>query len=126
VGLKLEAEMASQPNLGWTPERRSEGALRLKAVARHGAAESAGLEVGDELLALNRQRLKRVEDLESLFPAPPIAGEPISVLFCRDGVVRDTSLTPEPPAISRWWLQTDPEASSEVHQRRRQWLELVP
>jgi predicted metalloprotease with PDZ domain len=126
VGLKLEAEMASQPNLGWTPERSSEGVFRLKAVARHGAAESAGLEVGDELLALNRQRLRRVEDLESLFPAPPIAGGPISVLFCRDGLVRDTSLTPEPPAISRWWLQTDPEASSEAHQRRRQWLELVP
>jgi len=118
--------MASQPNLGWTPERSPEGALRLKAVARHGAAESAGLEVGDELLALNRQRLRRVEDLESLFPAAPIAGEPLTVLFCRDGLVRHTLLTPEVPAISRWWLRSDPEACPAAHERRRQWLGLVP
>jgi predicted metalloprotease with PDZ domain len=124
VGLTLEPETASHPNLGWGVERMAEGGLRLKSVARQGAAESAGLEVGDELMALNRQRLRKLEDLQTLNAFQ--AGETLTVLFSRDGMVRDTCLTPEPPAITSWCLRHDPEASPEALQRRRQWLELVP
>ena len=55
VGLRLEAEPAALPNAGWQLDQPACGGLRLKSVARKGPAENAGLEVGDELLALNRR-----------------------------------------------------------------------
>ncbi|MFN5464927.1 MAG: M61 family metallopeptidase [Cyanobacteriota bacterium] len=128
VGLNLEGEPSSHPNLGWQLEASQAGGLRLKSVARHGAAEAAGMDVGDELLALNQHRLRRNEDLDSLFaclsPNPSLAS--LTVLFSRDGLVRETVLTPAPPAISRWQLRLDPQASPAALERRRQWLELVP
>jgi predicted metalloprotease with PDZ domain len=126
VGLTLRPEFAVQPDAGWQVERRPEGGLRLKSVSRHGAAEAAGLEVGDELLALDRQRVGQVKDLEAILQSPPTPSAPRSILFCRDGLVRDTRLTPGPPAITRWSLHPDPEATTAALERRRQWLELVP
>ncbi len=41
------------------------GALRVQSIMRHGVAEAAGLSVGDELLALDQWRLKRVDDLNA-------------------------------------------------------------
>jgi len=125
VGLTLKPESAVQPDAGWRVEQRPEGGLRLKSVSRHGPAEAAGLDVGDELLALNRQRVEHVKDLESILLSPPACDAPLAVLFSRDGLIRDTRLTPGPPAITRWSLHSDPEASTEVLERRRQWLELV-
>jgi hypothetical protein len=82
--------------------------------------------VGDELLALNSQRLHHLEDLEPHLSARAVASGPIQVLFCRDGQVRDTRLTPAPPGICRWRLRRDPDANPEALIRRRHWLELVP
>ena len=126
VGLTLEAETAAQPDLGWRLERIPEGPLRLSAVARHGPAEDAGLEVGDELMALNRQRLRRIEDVEALFEGPGHGDQPIAVLFCRDGLVRDTQLTPGPRPTSRWRLESVSDPTPMALERRRRWLELVP
>lgn len=126
VGLKLCPESATQPDAGWQVEHRPEGRLLLKSVVRHGAAEAAGLEVGDELLAVDHQRVLQVKDLETILPASPGAGAPRTILFCRDGRVRDTKLIAGPPAITRWTLRPDPEPTTEVLERRRQWLELVP
>ena len=126
VGLTLEAESALHPDAGWQVDCRSGGGLQLSAVLRHGPAESAGLEVGDELLAVNRQRMGQVKDLEAILQSPVASEAPLAILFSRDGLVRDTRLSPGPPAITRWSLRCDPEASSEVLERRRQWLELVP
>lgn len=128
VGLKLEAETACQPDLGWQLDPCREGSLHVKAVAREGAAEGAGLEVGDELLALNGVRLRRSEDLTSFWQGMSAvkAAEPLSLLFCRDGLVRDTVLMPAPAGISCWHLRPDPQASPAAVERRRQWLELVP
>lgn len=126
VGLILRPESAIQPDGGWQVERRPEGGVLLKSVVRYGAAEAAGLEVGDELLAVDRQRVGQVKDLEAILQASPATGTPRTVLFCRDGFVRDTQLTPGPPAITRWTLHPDPEATTGALDRRRQWLELVP
>ncbi len=126
VGLTLEAEPATQSDPGWVVESLPAVGLRLKGVARHGAAETAGLDVGDELLALDSQRLHHLEDLEPHLSARAEAAGPIQVLFCRDGQVRDTRLTPAPPGIRRWRLRRDPDANPEALARRRQWLELVP
>ena len=126
VGLTLKAESAAHPDAGWHLERRPEGTLHLKSVSRHGAAEAAGLEVGDELLALNRLRVRKLSDLEAILEIPAANKASLTVLFSRDGRVYDTQLSPGPPPITRWCLHGDPEASREALERRRQWLELVP
>lgn len=41
------------------------GSLRVQAVMRHGLAERMGLSAGDELLALDPWRLRKVEDLQT-------------------------------------------------------------
>ena len=100
----------------------------LKQVLRDGPAEAAGLQVGDELLAYERQRLKREDDLNQLLrfsaasPAAPVA----EVLFVRQGRVRQAHLVTEPPRVKRWSLEEDPQASEEQRQRRRRWLSLQP
>lgn len=128
VGLRLEAETAALPNLGWQLEQPAAGGLRLKTVAREGAAEIAGLEVGDELLAINGRRLRRTADVEAVLgtagPSDPVA--PLALLFCRQGLVRQTTLHPHPPANQRWRLHPLPEVGPAALERRRQWLELVP
>ncbi|MFM7170216.1 MAG: M61 family metallopeptidase [Cyanobium sp.] len=126
VGLTLKAELATHSDAGWQLEQRPQGGVQLKSVHRLGPAESAGLQVGDEVLAVNRQRVQRSEDLETIFRSPLASNVPVDVLFVRDGVVRDAKLTPGLPPVSRWCLQPDPEASSAALERCRQWLELVP
>jgi predicted metalloprotease with PDZ domain len=123
VGLRLEAEQASLPFLGWQLDAPVDGGLRLKSVARRGPAEEAGLEVGDELIALGRRRLGKVADLEAALAGP---SPPRDLLFCRQGMVRETTLTPQPPAVQRWRLRPLAEASPAALERRRRWLELVP
>jgi predicted metalloprotease with PDZ domain len=128
VGLEPRAEMAARPAVGWQLDPSPEGGPRLKTVARRGAAENAGLEVGDELLALNRHRVRRVAEVEALLGSadPSPSAPPLEILFARQGLVRETTLVPEPPAIERWRLLPLPEASSAALERRRRWLELVP
>ncbi|MFN9546663.1 MAG: M61 family metallopeptidase [Cyanobacteriota bacterium] len=128
VGLRLEAEAAGLPCLGWHLDQPAEGGLRLRGVARQGPAENAGLEVGDELIALNQRRVRRTADLEALLVRAEAEGPgaPLSLLFCRQGLVRETTLLPQPPTSQRWWLRPDSEVSPEALERRRRWLELVP
>ncbi|MEB3317294.1 MAG: M61 family peptidase [Cyanobacteriota bacterium] len=128
VGLRLEAESAAFPSAGWLLDPASEGGLRLTSVARLGAAENAGLEVGDELIALQQRRVRRVADVEALLAGfgGPSTATPLAVMFCRQGLVRHTTLHLQHPAIQRWRLRPVPEASPAVLERRRQWLELVP
>jgi len=48
------------------------------------------------------------------------------VLYCRDGLVRQTQLACDPPAIERWRLSIDPGASSGTAKARSRWLSLLP
>lgn len=126
VGLKLEPEVAHQPSLDWRVEQGETGHLHVKFVSRDGVAEAGGLQVGDELMALDLQRLHRKEDLEVFLEGSAKEGKPLQVLFARDAQVRQTSLLPGPPAIKCWTLRADPGASPGAVERRHQWLELVP
>ncbi len=128
VGLTLEPEVASHPDWGWQAEHLPQGMMRLKAVARHGAAEAAGLQVGDELIALDRRRIRELDALEfRSSPAQPApTGHAVPVLYARDGMVRDATITPGAPAIQRWSLRALDDADALALERRRRWLELVP
>ena len=105
---------------------RLEGrATTLARVARAGAAERAGLQVGDELLALDGHRLRSPEDGRRLLIGCGSAAA-VTVLYCRDGLVRQTQLVCEPPAIERWRLCIDAAAAAHTAEARRRWLSLLP
>jgi predicted metalloprotease with PDZ domain len=121
VGLQLLAETSGHANAGWDLES-SQGSVRLRRVSRQGAAERAGLEVGDELLAINSERLVSPELAAGLIgPAAEV-----ELLFCRDGRVRTTMLDPGEPALERWQLRSDPGADPTRIAARQRWLSLLP
>ena len=122
VGLVLSAETSPHPTPGWQLDGRG---TTLARVARAGAAERAGLQVGDELLALDRHRLRSPEDVRRRLMGCGSAGA-ITVLYCRDGLVRQTKLTCEPPGIERWRLLIDAAAAAHTAEARARWLSLLP
>ena len=95
----------------------------LKRVLRHSPAEKCGLMVGDELIALDGQRLRQKEDLkvmlETLKPQ-----ECITVLYGRDERVHSATLGLDPASVNEWCLQLNPAAGPESQERRRRWLML--
>lgn len=121
VGLKLVPQPAASAWLGLVVKVEPSGLL-VQRVHRHGPAESAGLAVGDEVLALDGERLRQADALKTGWTA----GQGRELLFCRRGRVRRCQLTPEPAAVEAWRLESDPAAPPQALERRRQWLSLLP
>jgi predicted metalloprotease with PDZ domain len=126
VGLSLNAISSSHPFTGWQVESSVVSGLKINQVMRDGPAEVAGLQVGDELLAIERCRVRVEDDLTSLLDQRAREGEPLEILFCRDGQVQLTCLRPSAPEVIRYQLNANPGPSPAALQRRRQWLALVP
>lgn len=122
VGLQLKPHPAGSPWLGWQLELTPAGLL-VHRVLRGGPAEAAGLMVGDELIALAGERLRRPEDLPALLTTQK-SGPCLSLHFVRDGRLRSTSIQPGLPEVERWSLEPLPEASDAMLQRRGRWLAL--
>jgi len=126
VGLSLIALPASHPFPGWQVDSPGPSGLRIKQVMRDGPAEVAGLQVGDELLAIEGLRVMAENDLTTLMVQRAREGEPLAILFCRDGQVQQTCLRPAAPEVVGYRLNAKPGASAAALQRRREWLALVP
>ena len=126
VGVRLVSESCRTPHMGWTTEADGKGALRLKRVERDGPAERAGLQVGDELLAIEGQRLLHPQDLDPIWAAGDLFSPSLTILFCRDGMVRHAVVCPSPPAIKVWRLEIDPACGEGKRERRLRWLRLEP
>ena len=125
VGLRLEPVQPSGVALGWQLEQRPSGGLWVTRTHRDGPAQQAGLQVGDELIALGPERLRQQEDLNQLL-ATVEPGEPLELLVSREGLLRRANLHPVPAKPDRWQLQVDGDASALAHQRRDAWLQLKP
>jgi predicted metalloprotease with PDZ domain len=125
VGLRLVPEMGSQPFAGWQPEAATGAALMLRRVDRDGPAQRAGLQVGDELLAVNGQRVRAEDDLAGLLGKPE-QPQTVEVLFCREGTVRRLPLRPDPAVVVCWRLESLERPDRATLDRRRRWLELRP
>nr|MBW0174442.1 PDZ domain-containing protein [Vulcanococcus sp.] len=121
VGLFLDAEMASTPWAGLTP-RQEAGGLLAARVVRGGPAEQAGLMVGDELLAIDGQRLRRPEDLQTVLRSDGSQ----ELLITRRSQLRRLNLCCAPPQVDRYQLKRNPAASPAVLERQRLWLQQQP
>ncbi len=121
VGLRLVPNPTQFAWLGLAVKAEPSGLL-LQRVHRHGPAEQAGLAVGDELLALDGERLSQAEALKTGWTP----GQSRELLFCRRGRVRTCQFTAAPPEVEVWRLDNDPASGADALERRRQWLSLLP
>ncbi len=126
VGLRLLPEPCEHVDPGLQVEVAASGGLQLRRVARDGAGQRAGLQVGDELLAMAGRRLRSPEDLTAALRSLAVTAEALPLLVCREGLVRERILMPDPPAVARWRLEITPEAPASARERRRRWSCLQP
>jgi len=125
VGLRLDPVQPTAVALGWQLESRPAGGLWVSRIQRGGPAQQAGLQVGDELIAVGPERVRQHDELNQVL-ALASPGTPLDLLACREGLLRRFSLLPAPPRIERWQLVVDPAAPPLAHQRRAAWLQLRP
>jgi predicted metalloprotease with PDZ domain len=122
VGVALRHEKAGfAASLGL---RLSEGALtgvQIKAVLAGSAAAAAGLSAGDELLAVDGWRIRRLDDALGWIDR----STPFELLLVRDQRVRTLRVTPDAtgPLAQTLTLQLDDKPAPATLARRRAWLD---
>jgi predicted metalloprotease with PDZ domain len=99
--------------LGESPQ----GGLKVQAVMRGSAAERAGLAAGDELIAVDGWRLRKLDD--GLLAG--VLDRPMPLLACRDQRLLHLSL-PAAHVEGNVTLTLDTAASRAAVRRRMQWL----
>jgi hypothetical protein len=82
--------------------------------------------VGDELIALDHERVRSVDDFNALLSAASKERSGRCLTLCREGLLRSLTLVPEPPAVQRWTLVDASTVTAEMQSRRRRWLALQP
>ena len=92
--------------------------LLVRRVVRDSPGEDAGLSPGDELLAINGERLRRTEQFEQWLQP----GVEQNLLVCSDGRVRTVPIQPRAPQPSSWSLRIDPQASEAACRLRSHWF----
>jgi predicted metalloprotease with PDZ domain len=101
--------------------RLTEGAMsgvRVRSVQRGSAAERAGLAAGDELLAADGWRLRRLEDLRQWCPP----GRPFELLLARDQRVLSLQVPPATAASALCSLSLAHRPPPAVLALRQAWL----
>jgi predicted metalloprotease with PDZ domain len=103
--------------------RLSEGpvsGVQVKAVLRGSAAERAGIAAGDELLAVDGWRIRRLDDAQAWVAA----GEPFELLLVRDQRVLTRRVTPaSQPAAGTVSLLPADKPSKAASALKRAWLD---
>ena len=124
VGLELIPETETHLDLGAGVELKG-GQLWVQRVNRHGPASQAGLMVGDELVALDAERLRHPEDLDALLNLKR-SGQLCQLLVARDGLIRSLTITPATPSIKAWTLGLVADQTEQTTAQRNRWLSLQP
>lgn len=94
----------------------------VRKVLRGRAADQIGLQVGDELIALQGYRVSGDNWTNLLSYYQP--GDRAQLMISRRGRLMQLELPLEAPQPPSWQLEIDPEASSIQQQRLRIWLQL--
>jgi predicted metalloprotease with PDZ domain len=122
VGLTLERSArrdAAPASLG-VRLRLEAGRAVVEAVPRGGAAHRAGIDPGDEIIAIADRRLPegRLElPLHGLSP-----GTTVPVLIARDTWIRTLAVTLSPPVLTEAKVVPLPDASEPARQLYEKWM----
>jgi predicted metalloprotease with PDZ domain len=117
VGLQLEPVMATRPWTGFTARVQS-GQLLVSRVWRFAPAEQAGLMVGDEIVALDQERLLQPEQLEAALRSD----QPQKLLIARCSQLHELELSSAPPAVDFYRLSALGHVSELQQRQQQQWL----
>ena len=120
LGLVLEPVLASHPDAGWTL-READGTVWIDRTVPAGAAESAGLVAGDELLALRDWRCHNLQRSQQLLHG----SDPCQVIYSRRGRIASTELSLRKAGVERHRLAWDPGATREARLLRDQWFQII-
>jgi predicted metalloprotease with PDZ domain len=121
MGVRFQAVAASgRAWLGMTT-RNDGGRLVVSQIRRETPASVAGLNVDDEILAINDFRVRADQLATRLEQYRP--GETVTLLIARREQIRrlEVVLGEEPPR--RWRLEVDPAATGAQQQQRARWLQ---
>ena len=124
VGLELIPETETHLDLGASVEVKG-GQLWVQRVDRQGPASQAGLMVGDELVALDAERLRHPDDLGVMLDLKR-SGHQRQLLIARDGRMRNLTITPASPSIKAWSLGLVAGQTEQTTTQRNRWLGLQP
>ncbi len=117
LGLRFEPTADQKDAPGWLGVTL-DGAV-VREVLRDTPAHAAGLNVGDELLAIGEHRVSEGWDAALRRHRP---GEELSLLVARRGLLRRLSAKLGRKPSETWTLQADPTASEAQRLARKSWL----
>ncbi len=121
VGLRVERSTRHDAKASLGLRSRADGPRTLvTAVPRGGGAQRAGIDVGDELIAIGDKRIE-AGGVEAAL-AGKRAGEAVPVLIAKDGRTMTREVTLEPPRADRVKLVLRTDASPEARARFEGWL----
>jgi predicted metalloprotease with PDZ domain len=122
VGISWKAEAPNlAQRLGLKVSESALTGIKVSQVLRGGAAQAAGVAVGDELLALDGWRLRRLDDAQRILNVSPES----TLLVCRDQRVLSLSLSVlghEGGVQGGVQLSETPLAAHPEAARRKAWL----
>jgi predicted metalloprotease with PDZ domain len=122
LGVQAQAERAGlAAALGLRLSEGPVSGVQVKSVLAGSAAAAAGLSAGDELLAIDGWRIRRLDDAQAWIQRE----QPITVLLVRDQRVLTRVVQPQPasPLASTLALQLQDKLPRAVAARRRAWLD---
>ena len=93
----------------------------MAAVLRGSAAQRAGIDAGDELLAIGERRVETASSMESAL-APLRAGDRTTVLVVREGKTRALEVTLEAAPAGRAKIVPKKDATDAERALYRAWI----
>ncbi len=127
IGLAVRRERAperkAKVSLG-VRMRSTEGRAIVSSVLRHRAAHKAGIDAGDEIVAIGGKRLEGSRVESALAGRAP--GSVVEIAYARDGQLRTASVTLEVPAVERVRLSVAETATSAQKSLLEGWLSGMP
>ncbi len=115
---RTETQAGLATRLGLKLSEGPVSGIQVREVQRGSAAEAAGVSAGDELLAADGWRLRRLEEALQWVPE----GRRCELLLVRDQRLRTVAFTLPPPARGAVGLQPDDKAGAAALALRRAWL----
>lgn len=80
--------------MGFTYEP-SKGKVIVQEVTKKGPFAKAGLQPGDQLIQINRNKIQNGEQLHNYLQKNPLSNNPVAITFIRDGKTRTVAVLPE-------------------------------
>lgn len=124
AGLNLinENESKNNPSAGIVAAVK-DGKLLISTVYRGGAGWNSGLNVNDEIIAVDGYRVSSVAEYDKVISLKK-TGDKITVLVSRDGIIKSIELALVADSTGKFRIEADKNATAEQILIRKKWLNI--